>query len=450
MTTYLINKNLSSCSSAIIRGSNTPFSSQLNDGPVLHIRLSDFELQVERLLNSSLRTRAIAVISSHHQNGTLVSVSREALEEGLYPGLRVTIARKMSHSVILLPYNATLYNKVHNYIYQTLTHYAPVVEPTVYGQYFADMSGMNRIYRNSVQAGYLIARDIHGKVNLASQIGISVNKLVSQITTAVVPEMIHRVEPGGEAHFLAPLTPEVLPIATEPMVNKLIRFLFLNEVKHIQEITAVPSDGAILFGKFHSQLYAESHGIDNSKVQPPQQRDCLVEQTVLTADTNDEEILQATVTNLAERLAYQLRRRQQVARLLTLEVHYTDGFKNVRRGSVTYHDDKTVIGEALRLFNLANYRRNRVRAIIIEARNFRPCVGQLHLFRAPRDERVSAALDHIRQEYGWESIQTGNSLLIPNTQDRAARVLLKNSAPLLPCSPAFKPVSSSLSAVSYC
>ena len=45
---------------------------------VFHIRLSDFELQAERMLDASLRTRAVAIISSHHQNGTVVALSNEA------------------------------------------------------------------------------------------------------------------------------------------------------------------------------------------------------------------------------------------------------------------------------------------------------------------------------------------------------------------------------------
>ena len=45
---------------------------------VFHIRLQNFEVQAERILDASLRTRPIAVISSHHQNGTIIALSAEA------------------------------------------------------------------------------------------------------------------------------------------------------------------------------------------------------------------------------------------------------------------------------------------------------------------------------------------------------------------------------------
>jgi len=378
---------------------------------VLHIRLSDFELQVERMLDSGLRTRAIAVISSHHPNGTVVCASPEALSEGIYPGLKVTTARKMSHSVALLPYNSTLYTKINRYVYQTITRYSPVIEPTVYGQYFADLSGMHGIYRDSLQAGNLIARDIQSKVSLQSHIGISVNKLVSQITTAVVPETIHRVEPGTEPNFLAPLNTEVLPVTNEPPVNKLVRFLFLSQVQNVQQVTTESETGAILFGKYYRRLFREARGQDNSPVRPPQKTDRITEQTVLTADTNDEVQLLAAVHNLAEQIAYQLRRRRQIVRTLNLEIHYTDGFKSNRKGAVIANDDTTVIAEASRLFSLANYRRNRVRAIILDATDFQPVIDQLDLFRPPKDDRLSQALDKIRQKYGFASIGSAAGLI---------------------------------------
>lgn len=382
---------------------------------VLHIRLADFELQVERMLDSGLRTRAIAVISSHHQNGTIISASPEAFSEGIYPGLKVAIARKMSHSVTLLPYNSTLYAKINQYIYQTVARYSPIIEPTVYGQYFADLSGMHGIYRDNLQAGNLIARDIQFKVSLQSHIGISVNKLVSQITTAVVPETIFRVEPGREQTFLAPLDTEVLPITIEPPVNKLVRFLFLSSVRNVQQVTAESETGAILFGKYYRRLFREARGQDNSPVRPPQKTDRITEQTVLTADTNDEVQLLAAVRNLAEQVAYQLRRRRQIAKALSVEIHYTDGFKNNRKGSVTANDDATVIAEACHLFRLANYRRNRVRTIILDAANFLPVISQLDLFQPPTDEHLSQTLDQIRRKFGFASI--GAAGLIATRKD---------------------------------
>lgn len=385
---------------------------------VFHIRLNDFELQAERMLDASLRTCPIAIISSHHQNGTIVSLSSEAVEEGLNVGLKVSIARKMSHSVILLPYNSTLYSKVHQYVYKTIAAYSPVIEPATFGQFYADMTGMEGIYKSDLRAGSLIAGDIHSRLNLSSRIGISVNKLVSRISTAVIPETIFKVNYGNEPRFLSPLPSEVLPSANETSVSRILKFLFLHQVGNIQEVVAEPEVGEILLGKYYKKLALEANGRDNAVVQPPQLLDHIMEQTILAEDTNDEMILLAAVRNLAEQVAYQLRRRCQIAKSIMLEIHYTDGFKSSRRGVVKFNDDRTVEEELTRLFLMANYRRNRIRTILVDVTHFQPMANQLDLFQMKKDDNLSAALDHIRGKYGFSSIMTASGLLISSQNNQ--------------------------------
>ena len=80
---------------------------------VFHIRLKNIELQAERLIDPYLKTRPIAIISSSHQNGSILCLSDEAKEEGLVEGMKVSLVRKMNHRVQLLPYNDSLYERIH-------------------------------------------------------------------------------------------------------------------------------------------------------------------------------------------------------------------------------------------------------------------------------------------------------------------------------------------------
>ena len=69
---------------------------------VFHLRLSNLEIQAERILDPSIKGRSLAVISSHNPDGIILSLSKEALSEGLKKGMRVLKARKMSASTLLL------------------------------------------------------------------------------------------------------------------------------------------------------------------------------------------------------------------------------------------------------------------------------------------------------------------------------------------------------------
>ena len=94
---------------------------------VFHIRLKEMELQAERIMDPSLGTRPVAIISSPQPNGTILSLSPEAEEDGLFHGMKVSVIRKMSHGVQLLPYNRSLYARVNRYVYQAVSMFTPTV-----------------------------------------------------------------------------------------------------------------------------------------------------------------------------------------------------------------------------------------------------------------------------------------------------------------------------------
>jgi DNA polymerase-4 len=384
------------------------------DRSVFHVRLQNFEIQAERILDASLRTRPIAVISSHHQNGTIIALSTEAEAEGLCQGMKVSLARKIGHSALLMPYNSTLYARMHHYVTRIVTNHSPLVEPTVFGQYYLDMSGMEAIHRSRTQAGYHISNDIHGKAGLAGQIGISTNKLVSHIATIVTPEKIHKVNGGDESKFLAPLTAEVLPTVREQSVQKLVRFLHLKEVQHIQNIVTNETASLVLFRKYHVQLAREAWGKDTSMVTPPTQKDHIVEQIILKQDTNDETQLRAATKHLAEQVAFRLRYKQQVARSITVAVHYIDGYQFDKTDTTTQNDNHTISTLCLDLLQRANRRRTRIRAVVIDATDMKPIANQLMLFKnnGVNNRALSSAMDTVRTKYGFDSIQSAAHLNI--------------------------------------
>jgi len=386
---------------------------------IFHVLLKDFELQAERILDASLGTRPVAIISSQQQDGTIISASQEAQAEGLRSGMKVSLARKMSHSTLLLPYNNSLYSRLNNYLYQTIINYSPIVKPTQVGQFYLDMTGTETIYPNFQQTGFSILNKINSKTNLTGLVGISANKLISGISTAVIPEKIYEVDYGQEPQFLSPLKSAILPSVNIPKVNKIVKFLYLDKICSIQKVIAQPhNDGAIFFGKHGKQVAREALGKDTSSVKPPNLKDHIVEQIVLPQATNDKYTLRPLVKTLAEQVAFQLRKCQQTARNIKLEIHYTDGFKNACTGTLSANDDAHVIKICTALFWQANYRRNRIRSILIDASKFYYFSEQLNVFKNNTNQALvlSKVLDKIRKRYGFYSIHSASALDKVNSQ----------------------------------
>ena len=379
---------------------------------IFHVRLKDFELQAERLMDASLRTRPVAIISSQQQDGTIVAVSKEAKEDGLYQGMKLSLARKMSHSALLMPYNRSLYTRLNSYLYKTVSTFTPIAEPAHFGQFYLDMTGMKHLYHSYQQAGCSVANVILDKTSLASTIGISVNKLVSRISTAVVPDIINEITVGEEQRFLSQLESPILPSVHIPQVNKMVQFLYLNLVNDIQKIVHSPQEGAIIFGKNFRQVSRETQGKDTSAVRPPALRDHIIEQIVIPKDTNDQFILRSIVKTMAEQIAFQLRKRQQISKNVKLEIHYTDGLRKARHDAFVANNDKSIVEICYRLFDLANYRRNRIRTIIIDASKFVYFANQTSIFETEsiKNNNLSKALDIIRRKHGVNSIHSASAL----------------------------------------
>jgi DNA polymerase IV len=379
---------------------------------IFHVRLKNFLVQAERLTDPRLRTRPIAVISSNQQTGTIVSLSDEARQEGLERGMKVSLVRKMNHSVLLMAFNSRLYSSMNQYLYEIISSYSPLVEPAYYGQYYLDMTGMRNIYRTNKEAGNLILRGIQDKIRLSSALGISANKLVSSISTLAVPEPIYEVDTGCESQFIAPLYSQILPVVKENFVKRIVEFVLLKRVRDIQQILSHPETAAVLFGKFHRQIDFQAHGKDFSAVVPPLSKPHITKQKILSIDTNNMTVLEAAVQMLAEQIGFELRSRKQIPRSICVEIHYSDGFRNSSKASLTRNDDKSVTDLCLNLFSKANSRRNRIRSILTDATDLQPFVQQLDLFdeRQLTHNALSKTIDKIRTRFGPSSIHSAAAL----------------------------------------
>ena len=379
---------------------------------VFHIRLNNIEIQAERLIDSCLRTRPIAIISSSHQNGSIVCLSDEAKYEGLVLGMKVSVARKISNRTQLLPYNYSLYERIHYHAYRSISSYTPIVEPEGISEFFLDMNGMQSIINDIQDTGIAIINCIRDKIGISGIVGISTNKLVSRIITSVISDSIHKVDSGSEAQFLSSLSPLVLPIVKEKHVSRILKFLLIDHIGQIQSMTSQPDHFRIFFGNYAPILDNESRGYDSSIVRPLKRKDHILEQVVLKRDTNDIGLLHGMVRYLSDKIAFQLRKRRQLANKVRLEIHYTDGYRMQRMGSLKRTDDVSVMDVCQSLFDGANKRRNCIRVILIDIWEFRPCINQVDLFSI-KDKRMmllSNAVDEIRQKYGIDSLQNFNVL----------------------------------------
>ncbi len=377
---------------------------------VFCIRLKGIEIQAERLIDPRLKMRPVAVISSFHSNGSIVSLSKEAREEGISIGMKVSLVKKMNRSVQLLPYNASLYSRMNKYLFQIISKFTPIVESNNYEKFYLDMKGIPSIKGDVSNDALVIINSIYQKTSMKSIVGIGSNKLISKIVTNVSKDKILKVETGKEAKFLSPLNPAVLPLMKHKSIEDLIKFLWIKKIKDIQSISLDEETFSNFFGRYSKQLNLQSHGKDFSTVKPPHLRNHILQQIILHKDTNNEDRLYGYVKNIAEQVAFKLQKRKQIAKKVILEVHYSDGFKSEKIGRIDSNNASSIIFSCYCLFKKANYRRNRIRSILLDVSNFKSYIEQTDLFikKSDLNMRISKAVDKIRSKYGFNSIKTAD------------------------------------------
>ena len=117
-------------------------------------------------------------------------------------------------------------------------------------------------------------------------------------------------------------------------------------------------------------------------------------------DTNDTTKIYFELKHVAEGIAFQLRKRSQVAKSVRLEIHYTDGFKFEAKGSCMKYNDIFVLDTIWHIFEKANHRRNRIRSILVDISQFIYVSNQIELFKEDtKRDRISAAVDILRKKY---------------------------------------------------
>ena len=379
---------------------------------VFYIRLNGLELQAERILDPSLRNRPVAIISSAESKGTVVALSKEAEDEGLFYGMQISMAKRVGQSTRFLPYNRSLYSQINQYILQTISDFTPTIEQNGFDGFYLDMKGIDILRGHIHNSGLSIFERIQNKTSIVSSVGISVNKLISRIITSVVPEKVHNVESGLEAKFLEPLNPIILPVVKEKNVYRVIKFLIIKRILDIQILKNKTKFFQLLFDKYSQQLSRECMGVDISVVKPVEMQNNIMRQAIMPEDTNDEQVLYAIIKDLAEQIGFTLRKRKKNAQKIRINIHYSDGHQSNRIGKLVFVDDKSIFDVLKILFFRANKRRNRIRSIIIEAYKLSTLTIQNNLFCDNKNMKISEVKDKIREKHGLRSLQTVDVLQV--------------------------------------
>ena len=375
---------------------------------LVHIDIDAFFAAVEVLLNPSLKGKPVIVGGLPHERGVASTCSYEARKYGVHSGMNLRNAYKLCPQGIFVRGSYQVYQAFSDKFFSILHEYTPDVEDASLDEAYLDLTRCRHLYPSFSRTARRIKERVERETGLKVSVGVGPNKILAKLATKrAKPAGFFEVEPGREEEFLRDLGIESLP-GIGPKSQVILRML---NIQKIGDLWGLPRTTLhSIFGLGGDDIYLQSRGIDSRPVVTSAIPKSVSRETTFLEDLWDRRLLLAHLAYLCDRLTLALRQGHYYAHIIEVKARYSD-FKTEgrRRLLITPRQemgDVYKIAEELFL-ELYSGSRLSLRLVGVKASDLvraRP----LSLFEpySDRQERLGAAVDQVREKYGFGSVLT--------------------------------------------
>ncbi len=381
---------------------------------IVHVDIDAFFASVEVLLNPALRGRPVIVGGLPHERGVASTCSYEARRYGVHSGMALRTAAKLCPQGVFVRGNYQIYQSFSERFFAILRQATPDVEETSIDEAYLDLTRCRHLYPSFSGAARALQARIGRETGLTVSVGVGSNKILAKLATRrAKPAGYFEIPPGGEEDFLRGLPIDSLP-GIGPKTQVLLRML---AVQTIGDLWGLPH-GSLrsIFGLGGDDIYLHSRGLDPRPITTSSAPKSVSRETTFLEDLWDERLLLAHLAYLCDRLTLALRRACCYAHVIEVKARTSDFRTEVRRRLLLTpcQDMGDVFRIAEELFlPLLRGTRLALRLVGVKASDLvrgRP----LPLFETASDrgERLGAALDEVRDRYGFGSVLTAREKML--------------------------------------
>ncbi|MGB8951488.1 MAG: DNA polymerase IV [Candidatus Aminicenantales bacterium] len=375
---------------------------------IVHIDIDAFFAAVEVLLNPALKGKPVIVGGLPHERGVASTCSYEARRYGVHSGMSLPNAYRLCPHGIFIRGNYQVYQAFSEKFFRILHAYTPDVEEASLDEAYLDLTRCRHLYSSFSRTARAVKERVERELGLKVSVGVGPNKILAKLATKrAKPAGFSEVEPGGEEEFLRSLEIEDLP-GIGPKSQVILRMLNIHK---IGDLWGLPrSTLHSLFGLGGEEIYFQSRGIDTRPVVTSAAPKSVSRETTFLEDLWDRRLLLAHLAYLCDRLTLALRQGRFYAHIIEVKARYSDFKTEARRRLLL--TPRQEMGEIYRIAEelflpLLSRSRLALRLVGVKASDLvraRP----LSLFEpySEREARLGAALDAVREKYGFGALLT--------------------------------------------
>ncbi|HET6580046.1 MAG TPA: DNA polymerase IV [Gemmatimonadales bacterium] len=392
---------------------------------ILHVDLDAFFVEVCRQRHPELRDVELLVVGGRRdQRGVVQSASYGARRFGIHAGMPIAQAVRLCPQATFFQGSFPHYRSASRAVRAVLEGFSPTVVMASLDEAYLDFAGTERLHPVSLLPVAEELRDtVRRETGLACSVGIGPNRMIAKLASdAAKPRGLMEVRAGWEEGFLAGLPLAAMP-GVGPKTAERWAELGLVDVWQVQRLDEAALER--LIGAEARALKRRAHGHAGATLRGGRLPRSVSRETTLSRDLRDPARLEATLSLLTARVAGQLREEHLVARTVTLKLRHDD-FRTVTRRHTfeTATDlDTELYAAARELFRAAfadvRGRDRGVRLIGVAATNL-GVAAEADLFEPDARRRLrdlSAAVDQLRQKYGFAAVTPGSALGLRRRRD---------------------------------
>ncbi|MGD1915474.1 MAG: DNA polymerase IV [Phycisphaerales bacterium] len=385
---------------------------------ILHADLDAFFASVEQRDNPELRGKPV-LVGGEGRRGVVAAASYEAREFGCHSAMPGAVARRLCPQAIFVKGSYAKYKAASQAVFEVFESVTPLVEPLSIDEAFLDVTGSQRLLGGGREIAMKIKREVFEKTQLTVSLGVAPNKLVAKIASDLdKPDGLVVIEPGEVEDRLADLEIKRLWGVGAVGQGKLER-LGVRTFGQLRSLDLPTLQR--LFGSMGESLWNRCRGIDDRPVVTDRHAKSIGHERTFGENLETLDQCHAQIVDLAERVAWRLRRADRSAGTITLKIR-NGQFRTITRGHTLAeptHDSGVIVREALALLEAWAVKSfEPVRLLGVSTSQLRTPQGPGLFDAAERAQasRVDEAADAIRAKFGDGSI--GRASAIDPASDR--------------------------------
>jgi DNA polymerase-4 len=375
---------------------------------IIHLDLDAFFVAVECKNNPRLAGKPL-IIGGSSRRGVVAACSYETRRFGVHSAMPMYLALQLCPDAKVISGDMESYSKNSHEVTEIIAESSPLFEKSSVDEFYIDASGMDK-YFGAFKWAVELRKKIMRESGLPISLGMSVNKLVSKVTTnEFKPNAEKQIPPGTEKEFLAPLSVDKIPMIGKQTAS----FLYDMGVRTVETLREMPLKFLVsAFGKNGISLWNKAHGIDESPVVSYSEQKSISTECTFEEDTIDVKRLKSILITMVEKVAFQLRDQNKLACCVTVKIRYSNFDTETKQVHIPYtSSDHVLLRTVTELFTKLYSRRMLIRLVGVRLSGLVHGNHQISLFDDTAESiLLYEAIDRIKHKHGSEKLIRATTL----------------------------------------